>query len=57
MEEFKSYLPSDIRTHLSDRVVEKLDKAAIMADDFELVRKHLFSSDSKSNPKPNKPKP
>ena len=53
MEEFKSCLPCDIKTHLSDRGVDKLEKAAIMADDYELVRKYSFGSDpshSKSKP-------
>ena len=47
MEEFKSCLPSDIRTHLADRGVNKLEKAAIMADDFELVHKQSFGSDNR----------
>ena len=54
MEEFKSCLPSDIRKHLADRGVDKLEKAAVMADDFELVHKHSFGSNTKSDPNRNK---
>ena len=49
IEEFKSCLPSGIRTHLADRGVNKLEKAAIMADDFELVHKQSFCSDNRHN--------
>ena len=47
MEEFKSCLPSYIRTHLADRDVNKLENATIMADDFEHVHKQSFGSDNR----------
>lgn len=42
LEEFKNCLPTQIKTHLADRGVEKLEAAAIMADDFELVHRQSF---------------
>ncbi|PIK33572.1 hypothetical protein BSL78_29612 [Apostichopus japonicus] len=42
MEEFCNCLPREIRTHLSDRGVEQMEKAAIVADDYELVHKSSF---------------
>lgn len=47
MEEFKSCLPNDIKTHLADRDVNKLEKAARMADDYELTHKQSFGSDNR----------
>ncbi|KAJ8019561.1 hypothetical protein HOLleu_41205 [Holothuria leucospilota] len=51
LEEFCNCVPREIRTHLSDRGVEKLEKAAIMSDDYELAHKSSFgqSRDQKSH--------
>lgn len=43
MEEFNSCVTSEIRTHLSDRVIEEVEKAVIMADDYELAHNSSFA--------------
>ena len=42
LEEFKSCLPSDIKTHLDERRAEDLHQAAIWADDYALTHKASF---------------
>ena len=44
LEEFKDKVRLDIRCHLDKQKVEKLEKAAIMADDYALT--HKMSSKS-----------
>ena len=44
LEEFKDKVWPDIRSHLDEQKVEKLEKAAIMADDYALT--HKMSSTS-----------
>ena len=44
LEEFKDKVRPDIRSHLDERKVEELEKAAIMADDYALT--HKMSSKS-----------
>ena len=44
LEEFKDKVRPDIRSHLDEQKVEKLEKAAIMADDYALT--HKMSSKS-----------
>ena len=46
LEEFKDKVRPDIRSHLDEQKVEKLEKAAIMADDYALT--HKMSSKSGS---------
>ena len=36
-EEFKDKVRPDIRSHLDEQKVEKLEKAAVMADDYALT--------------------
>ena len=47
LEEFKDKVRPDIRSHLDEQKVEKLEKAAVMADDYALA--HIMCSKS-SNP-------
>ena len=42
LEEFKSCLPSEIKTHLDERRAEDLRQAAIWADDYALTHKASF---------------
>ena len=44
LEEFKDKVRPDIRSHLDEQKVEKLEKAAVMADDYDLT--HKLSSKS-----------
>ena len=44
LEEFKDKVTPDIRSHLDEQKVEKLEKAAVMADDYALT--HKMSSKS-----------
>ena len=46
LEEFKDKVWPDIRSHLDEQKVEKLEKAAVMADDYALTHK----MSSKCNP-------
>ena len=39
LEEFKDKARPDIRSHLEEQKVEKLQKAAVMADDYALTHK------------------
>ena len=44
LEEFKDKVRPDIRSHLDEQKVEKLEKAAVMANDYALT--HKMSSKS-----------
>ena len=44
LEEFKDKVLTDIRSHLDEQKLEKLEKAAVMADDYTLT--HKMSSKS-----------
>ena len=48
LEEFKGKVRPDIRSHLDEQKVKKLEKAAVMADDYTLT--HIMNSNS-GNPK------
>ena len=43
LEEFKDKVHPDIRSHLDEQKVEKLEKAAVMADDYVLTHKKVVS--------------
>ena len=55
IEEFKSCIHPNIRTHLDERKIELLGEAAMAADDYALTHKLSFTSISK--PSPSKPGP
>ena len=43
LEEFKSCLPPHLKTYLDKCKVDKLNDAAVLADDYSLTRKNTFS--------------
>ena len=43
LEEFKSCLPPHLKTYLDERKVDKLNDAAVLADDYSLTHKNTFS--------------
>ena len=54
IEEFKNCLPGEVRTYLDERKAETLNQAAVLADDYILTHKSLFSqSSSQLHPKAN----
>ena len=43
LEEFKSRLPPHLKTYLDERKVNKLNDAAVLASDYLLTHKNIFS--------------
>jgi len=39
MEEFKNFLPSDIKTYLNEQKIDRMHRAATCADDYALTHK------------------